>query len=68
MYSRIFSGCFPFPGSRDIRSREMLVLPMTFEVDELKFSSGDAGSEIMHKATEDINAPADVRSYQPETP
>ena len=61
-------GLFSISREPDIRSREMLVLPMTFEVDELKFSSGDAGSEIMHKATEDINAPADVRSYQPGDP
>lgn len=61
-------GLFSISREPDIRSREMLVLPMTFEVNELKFSSGDAGSEIMHKATEDINAPADVRSYQPGDP
>ena len=49
-------------------TRELLVLPMPFEVDDLKFAPGDAGSEAMHKATEDINAPADVRAYQPGDP
>ena len=49
-------------------TRELLVLPMTFEVDDLKFAPGDAGSEAMHKATEDVNAPADVRAYQPGDP
>lgn len=61
-------GMFSVTREPDARSRELLVLPMTFDVDDLKFAPGDAGSEIMHKATEDINSPADVRSYQPGDP
>ncbi len=44
---------------------ELLVLPRTFEVDPLKLAPGDPGSELMSRATEDLNAPSDIRSYQP---
>ncbi len=43
---------------------ELLVLPRTFEVDPLKLAPGDPGSELMARATEDLNAPSDIRSYQ----
>ena len=43
---------------------ELLVLPQTFEVDPLKLAPGDPGSELMARATEDLNAPSDIRSYQ----
>ena len=43
---------------------ELLVLPQTFSVDPLKLAPGDPGSELMARATEDLNAPSDIRSYQ----
>ena len=43
----------------------LTVLPRTFSTDPLVLSPGDPGSEIMARATEDLNAPSDVRSYQP---
>ena len=46
-------------------SFELVVLPQTFEVEPLKLAPGDPGSELMSRATEDLNAPSDVRSYQP---
>lgn len=46
-------------------SFELLVLPRTFSTDPLTLAPGDPGSEIMARATEDLNAPSDVRSYQP---
>ncbi len=44
---------------------ELLVLPRTFDTDPLRLAPGDPGSEIMARATEDLNAPSDVRGYQP---
>lgn len=44
---------------------ELLVLPMTFDVEALTFSPGDPGSEVMARATEDISNPSDFRNYQP---
>lgn len=44
---------------------ELLVLPMPFEVEPLKFSPGDPGSEVMARATEDVSNPSDFRNYQP---
>ena len=44
---------------------ELLVLPRTFDTAPLKLAPGDPGSEIMARATEDLNAPSDVRGYQP---
>ena len=46
-------------------SFEMVVLPRTFDVEPLKLAPGDPGSELMARATEDLNAPSDTRSYQP---
>ena len=46
-------------------SSELVILPQTFEVLPLKLAPGDPGSEIMARATEDPNAPSDIRSYQP---
>lgn len=43
----------------------LTVLPCTFSTDPLVLSPGDPGSEIMARATEDLNAPSDVRGYQP---
>ena len=44
---------------------ELVILPQTFEVQPLKLAPGDPGSEIMARATEDLNAPSDIRTYQP---
>ena len=46
-------------------SFELVVLPQTFDVEPLKLAPGDPGSEIMARATEDLSAPSDVRTYQP---
>ncbi len=43
----------------------LTVLPLTFETEPLVMAPGDPGSEIMARATEDLNAPSDIRSYQP---
>ena len=44
---------------------DLAVLPRTFDVEPLTLSPGDPGSEIMARATEDLSAPSDVRTYQP---
>ena len=46
-------------------SFELVVLPQTFDVEPLKLAPGDPGSELMSRATEDLNAPSDIRNYQP---
>ena len=46
-------------------SFSLTVLPRTFSTEPLTLSPGDPGSEIMARATEDLNAPSDVRGYQP---
>ena len=46
-------------------SFDLVVLPQTFDVEPLKLAPGDPGSELMSRATEDLNAPSDIRSYQP---
>ena len=43
---------------------ELLVLPRTFELEPLTLAPGDPGSELMARATEDLSAPSDIRSYQ----
>lgn len=47
---------------------DLTVLPLPFEVEDLKFAPGDAGLETLARATEDITSPADVRAYQPGDP
>lgn len=49
-------------------SGECLVLPASFETMPLSFAPGDPGSEIMARATEDLNAPSDIRAYQSGDP
>ena len=46
------------------RHTEMLVLPRCFKTEPLILSPGDPGSEQISRATEDLSAPADIRSYQ----
>ncbi len=43
----------------------LTVLPRVFEVDPLVMAPGDPGSELMARANEDLNAPSDIRAYQP---
>lgn len=43
---------------------DVQVLPVSFDIDSLHLSPGDPGSEIMARATEDLSAPSDIRSYQ----
>ena len=43
----------------------LTVLPRTFETEPLTLAPGDPGNEIVARATEDLNAPSDFRSYQP---
>ena len=43
----------------------LTVLPHVFEVDPLAMAPGDPGSELMARANEDLNAPSDIRAYQP---
>ncbi len=49
----------------DQTSFDLLVLPRTFDTEPLKMAPGDPGSELMARATEDLSAPSDTRSYQP---
>ena len=46
-------------------SFELVVLPQTFGLEPLSLAPGDPGTELMARATEDLNAPSDIRSYQP---
>jgi len=46
----------------------LLVLPNTFPVSPLALSPGDPGSEMLARATEDLSAPSDIRSWQPGDP
>lgn len=43
----------------------LTVLPQVFETEPLQMAPGDPGSDMMARATEDLNAPSDTRSYQP---
>ena len=43
---------------------QLLVLPNLFLTKPLTLSPGDPGSDIMARATEDLSAPSDIRSYQ----
>ena len=43
----------------------LIVLPLTFDTEPLVMAPGDPGSDIMARATEDLSAPSDTRSYQP---
>ena len=43
----------------------LTVLPRIFDVDPVVMAPGDPGSELMARANEDLNAPSDIRAYQP---
>ena len=46
----------------------LLVLPCTFPTEALPLAPGDPGSEMLARATEDLSAPSDIRSWQPGDP
>ena len=46
----------------------LTVLPNLFSTEPLTLSPGDPGSDIMARATEDLSAPSDIRSYQAGDP
>ncbi len=48
--------------------KELLVLPVPFEVEPLTFAAGDMGVETMKRAMEDPSNPSDFRSYQQGDP
>lgn len=52
----------------DTPAPELMVLPLPFEVEPLKFSPGDTGMEMLSRAREDPTTPSDVRAYQPGDP
>ena len=61
-------GFFSLTRQPAMPSPELLVLPLPFDIEDLKFAPGDSGLESMARATEDITSPADVRAYQPGDP
>lgn len=42
---------------------ELLVLPRVFDVEPLRFFSGDDGRTLQNRTTEDLSSPEDVRAY-----
>lgn len=50
------------------KMEELLVLPVPFEVEPLKFAPGDMGAEMMKRAMEDPSSPAGFRGYQAGDP
>jgi len=46
------------------RGGDLTVLPVPFAVGEQIYAAGEAGSESMARASEDVTSPADVRAYQ----
>lgn len=58
-------GMFTCTWTPEMVGDELLVMPQTFEVEELTFAPGDAGLGTMARATEDITSPSDVRAYAP---
>ena len=45
--------------------RELLVLPVPFDVEDVPLSAGESAYETIARATEDVTDPADFRGYQP---
>ncbi len=66
-FSDLF-GMFTLTKGAPKTTGECLVLPANFETLPLNFAPGDPGSEIMSRATEDLNAPSDIRAYQTGDP
>ena len=61
-------GLFSLTKAPQTPCAQLLVLPLPFDTEDLKFAPGDEGLESMARATEDISSPADVRAYQPGDP
>ena len=58
-------GLFVITKVPTLSMEELLVLPDTFDVEDLQYAAGDSGLETMARATEDVTNPSDVRGYQP---
>lgn len=52
----------------DSARRQLMVLPQPFEVDPLRFLSGDEGTSRQNRTTEDLSSPEDVRTYRAGDP
>ena len=61
-------GLFQKEHKPDSEGHELLVLPVPFDVEPLKFAAGDMGVETMKRAMEDPSSPSDFRGYQPGDP
>lgn len=61
-------GVFQITKKFNSSESELLVLPAVFSTEPLTLSPGDPGSDIMARATEDLSAPSDIRSYQSGDP
>ncbi len=61
-------GLFQREHKPDSAGNELLVLPVPFDVEPLKFAAGDMGVETMKRAMEDPSSPSDFRNYQPGDP
>lgn len=61
-------GFFKKEHKPDMEGQELLVLPVTFDVEPLTFAPGDLGVETMKRALEDPSSPSDFRTYQPGDP
>lgn len=61
-------GLFQKEHKPESMGNELLVLPVPFDVEPLKFAAGDMGVETMKRAMEDPSSPSDFRTYQPGDP
>ncbi|MEG0742626.1 MAG: DUF58 domain-containing protein [Clostridia bacterium] len=61
-------GFFKREHKPDLAGQELLVLPVPFDVEPLRFAAGDMGVETMKRAMEDPSSPSDFRSYQQGDP
>lgn len=57
-------GMFTVEKLPKIQGKELVVLPLPFDVGELTYAAGESGTESMARASEDITSPSDVRAYQ----
>jgi uncharacterized protein (DUF58 family) len=61
-------GLFKKEHTPESTGNELLVLPVPFDVEPLRFAAGDMGVETMKRAMEDPSSPSDFRGYQPGDP
>ena len=61
-------GFFHIRKTVDDSDFRLLVLPNLFRTEPLALSPGDPGNEFMARATEDLSAPSEIRTYQPGDP